>query len=121
MATFKIHEIATEYRIEIVGKFTGFCVRDVEASWRSALQANLQRQVVVDISRIDGFDNAGRLLLRQMHKHGTVIAASTSHSLVFLEEVTTSRRGSTLLQEAPSPKSNTSKPAPSTRAAGGNK
>lgn len=120
MATFKIHENAIEYRIQIVGKFTGLCVRDVEVSWRSALQANLLRQVVVDISRINGYDSAGRLLLRQMHKHGTVIAASTSHSLVFLEEVTTSRRGSALLQEAPSPK-NTAKPSPSTRAAGGSK
>ncbi len=93
MSTFKILEKANEYRIQIIGRFAGASVRDVETSWRAALQANLQRQLVVDISRLDGYDSSGQSLLREMHKHGTLIAASTSVSLVYLQEVTSVERG----------------------------
>lgn len=121
VATFKVLDEANQYRIEIVGKFAGFCVRDVAANWKQALRAKLQRPIIVDISRIDGYDSSGRSLLREMHKHGTVIAASTSISLVFLDEITSSRRGSPVLQEAPAARDRNKQTEPKTRiaAAGG--
>lgn len=123
MATFKVIDEANQYRIEIIGKLAGLSTQDVEASWKHALDAKLQRPIVVDISRIDGYDRAGCSLLRKMHKHGTVIAASTTPSLVYLEEITTSRRSTSPLQEAvpekPRPARKASKSSDQTWAAAG--
>ena len=103
MATFKVLDGASEYRIEIVGKFAGPCVRDVSHTWEAALQKNSQRRITVDITRISGYDNAGKTALREMHKHGTLIAAGNPHALSFLDEITATRRGSAVLHEAPKP------------------
>jgi hypothetical protein len=102
VATFKVIDEANQYRIEIIGKFAGLSIQDVESCWKRALESRLQRAIVVDISRLDGYDRPGCLLLRKMHKHGTVIAASTPPALAYLEEITTSRRAAatTSLQEA---------------------
>ncbi len=101
MATYKVLDGADEYRVEIVGKFAGQCVRDVSTCWHEALRKNIHRQIAVDISRISGYDTAGKSLLCEMHKHGTVIAASTPMSLIFLEEITSVRRSPAVLHEAP--------------------
>ncbi len=109
MATFKVLDGADEIRIEIVGKFAGQCVRDVLNCWHEALRRNMQCQIAVDISRISGYDTGGKSLLCDMHRHGTVIAASTPTSLVFLEEITSARRMPAVLHEAPRTDSRTPK------------
>ncbi len=101
MATYKVLDGADEYRIEIVGRFAGQCVRDVSGCWHEALGKNIQRQVTVDISRMGGYDTRGKALLCEMHKHGTVIAASTPNSLIYLAEITSVRRTPATLHEAP--------------------
>ncbi len=103
MATFTVIDAAHQYRIEIIGNFAGPSARDVETSWRHALDAKLQRPIVVDITRIEGYDRIGIALLRKMHKHGTVIAASSAFSLTLLEEITAMRHRPALLREAPVP------------------
>ena len=117
MATFKVLDGADEYRIEIVGNFAGQCVREVSGCWHEALRKSIQRQTTVDISRISGYDNNGRSLLSEMHKHGTVIAASTPTSLIFLEEITSVRRAPATLHEAPKTES---RPARTTRRSNAN-
>ena len=87
MAVITIHDRANEYRIEITGKFSGECVRDVESAWRRALQDRATRKHTVDISGLTGFDQLGRKVLREMHLHGMNFAAGTPSSLVFLSEI----------------------------------
>ncbi len=100
-----IYDNADEYRIEIIGNFVDNAVRDADQNWRKALSENLQRKITVDISQLSNYDSAGCRLLRKMHLHGTVIAAATPRSLVFLQEITASpRRGPALIQQAASPK-----------------
>ena len=72
-----INDRADEFRVAIAGKFAADCVREVEAKWRSVLSEAHSRRFTVDISRITGFDVAGRKLLRDMYQHGAVFAAST--------------------------------------------
>ena len=92
MGTLKIIDTADEFRIEISGKFIGWCVADVESRWHQVLSKASSRQVTVDISRLSAYENAGRKLLRHMHKHGTTIAAATPRSLIFLAEITATQR-----------------------------
>ena len=119
MATLKIFDEADEFRIEIGGHFTGSYVNEVEAQWKKALSKIATRRLTIDISRLSGYETAGRKLLRAMHKHGATIAAPSPRSLVFLAEITAASR----LGPAPEPvqlqdESKRRKPAPKTAAAG---
>jgi len=88
MATLKIRDWADEFRIEIIGRFAGSCTAEAANEWQRALSEPSRRRVVVDITRLSGYDIAGRQLLAHMHNHGTTIAAGTPLSLVFLHEIT---------------------------------
>lgn len=88
MATLKIRDWADELRIEIIGRFAGSCIAEAANEWQRALSEASLRRIVVDITRLSGYDTAGRQLLAHMHNHGTTIAAGTPLSLVFLNEIT---------------------------------
>jgi ABC-type transporter Mla MlaB component len=98
----KIFDRAHELRIQIVGRFQGQSVTDVSHLWRDAMRAPTARKCTVDISRLSGYDAAGFNLLREMHHHGTQIAAGTPLSLVFLNEISMPRRrGPAIVRERP--------------------
>ena len=100
--TIKIHDRADEFRIELIGKFSGSIVDEVASSWKSALADASPRRCTVDISRLSGYDNSGRKLLRQMYKHGTQFAAGNPVALAFLNEISLpERRGPALVQSLP--------------------
>jgi hypothetical protein len=88
VAFLNYHDGADEFRIEIVGNFVGACVHEVDCRWRLALSKSSPRTLTVDISRLIGYENAGRKLLRRMYGHGTKIAAANPNSLIFLGEIT---------------------------------
>ena len=94
MATLKIYDRADEFRIEIAGRFGGDAVEEVRSNWRDALLETSLRRFTVDISRLSGYDAAGRKLLSEMYRHGAQIAAGTPLALVFLNEISAPvRRG----------------------------
>jgi hypothetical protein len=102
VATVKVYDRAGEFRIEIVGKFAGDSVHEVRTAWKNALRETGPRRFTVDISRLSGYDAAGRKLLHDMYRHGTQIAAATPLSLVFLSEISTPLgRGPAAVHEVP--------------------
>jgi ABC-type transporter Mla MlaB component len=116
VAILTVYDDATEYRIEIAGNFVDSAVREADQNWRKALSENIQRKITVDISQLSNYDSAGCRLLRKMHQHGTVIAAATPRSLVFLQEITASpRRGPALIRQAASPKQREANRPPDTK------
>ncbi len=97
--TFAVHDRADEFRIELIGKFSGEIVEAVASSWKNALADTLVRRLMVDISRLSGYDHAGRRLLHQMYQHGTQFAAGNPVALAFLNEISIpERRGPASLQ-----------------------
>ena len=106
MSTFNIYDRANEFRIEIIGRFMGQSVDEVAATWKRVLQEFMPRSVTIDISRLRGYDSAGRKLLCDMYQHGTQFAASTPDSLGFLSEISKPlRRGPLLVHEFGAPTS----------------
>jgi hypothetical protein len=100
--TINILDNADEFRIEIVGKLEGSVVDDVSYTWKTVLLENLARRVTVDITHLDGYDQAGCSLLREIHRHGTRMAAGSPLSLVFLNEISGPQRlGPALVRKAP--------------------
>jgi hypothetical protein len=89
MATYKIHDRTDEFRVEIVGRFAGGCVQEVRIAWQDSLKRTLSRQVIVNLTRVSGYDLAGQQLLQEMHRHGTQFAAGTPDALVLLQEIST--------------------------------
>ena len=87
MAKIRVYDRADEFRFEIVGKFAGGCVDDVASEWIVTLRESFHRKFTVDISGMSGYDNAGRKLLRDMHKYGTQFACGTPLSLAFFSEI----------------------------------
>jgi ABC-type transporter Mla MlaB component len=101
--TIKIYDRANEFRIEVGGRFQNDAVHEVARAWHSAMRGPATRNCTVDISHLTGYDAAGLKLLREMHHHGTQIAAGTPLSLVFLSEISAPRRrGPALVRERPS-------------------
>ena len=104
MATYKFIDTADEFRIEIVGRFAGECVQEVKQSWEQALRKTSPRRLSVDISRLSGYDAAGRKLLAEMYRHGTELSARNASSLVFLNEIANTVQTPAPLVTAPLPK-----------------
>jgi hypothetical protein len=90
MSVMQVQDRAHEFRIVIHGGLTGDSVRKVADTWASALGES-QRRMVVDITDVSDCDGAGRELLRDMHVHGTHLAAKTPESLALLAEATRRR------------------------------
>ncbi len=105
MATVEIYDRADEFRIDIAGRFAGKCVDDIGTTWKNGLLEAGPRRFTIDISRLTGYDLAGRKLLQEMYHHGMQFAAGTPLSLVFLNEISAPlRRGPAITHEGrPSP------------------
>jgi len=88
VATLKFRDWADEFRIEIIGRFAGICTTEVANEWQRAVNEASSRRVIVDITRLSGYDATGRQVLAHIYNHGTTIAAGTPLSLVFLHEIT---------------------------------
>lgn len=82
-----MYDRADEFRFEILGKFAGSCVHDVAVEWTAQLPESFHRKFTVDISGMTGYDNSGRKLLRDMHRHGAQFACATPQSLTFFGEI----------------------------------
>jgi hypothetical protein len=126
VVNINIRDNADEFRVEVTGRFAGSVVDDVLYLWKTVLLETNSRRFIIDISQLTGYDYAGCTLLRDMHLHGAHISASTSLSLVYLNEISGTRKlGPALVRKSPqpeeAPRSNNEKnvrPFPLARAAG---
>jgi hypothetical protein len=110
MATIRILDRPDSFRVTISGQFAGECVGDVASTWKHALAQSLSRRFKVDISALTGYDTAGYKLLRDMYRHGTLFAAGTPLSLVFLNEISGPLRRRAASATEPKPQSKSSEP-----------
>jgi hypothetical protein len=85
--TFRIHDKAEEFRIEILGHFGAEAVEEAETAWKAALEDQASRHICMDITQMTSYDRAGYLLLRDVHAHGTHIVAGTPASLRFFADI----------------------------------
>ncbi len=87
MVTITFIDEAHRFRIEIEGRLAGKSVKEIRERWHAELLEASPRTFTVDISGLTGCDAAGIGLLREMHAHGTNIAARTPRALGFLSEI----------------------------------
>jgi hypothetical protein len=92
VVSIKFRDNADEFRVEIAGRFAGSVVDDVLYIWKTVLLEGDSRRFTIDITQLSGYDYAGCVLLSDMQRHGTHIAAGSALSLVFLNEISSRRK-----------------------------
>ncbi|HSL20216.1 MAG TPA: STAS domain-containing protein [Vicinamibacterales bacterium] len=56
--------------LKLEGRVSGDWVREVDACWRAAVEANSNASILVDLTEVDRVDLAGQGLLARMHRAG---------------------------------------------------
>jgi hypothetical protein len=106
-----LRDNADEFRVEIVGRFSGTVVDDVLYLWKSVVKGGNSRRFTIDITQLTGYDFVGCSLLTDMQKYGVHISAGSALSLVFLSEISSPRPkpGPTLVRKKPLPQESESR------------
>jgi len=64
------HDTPEGLRLKLEGRLAGPWVGELEAAWRAALSRRAGRPLAVDLTGVDGVDDAGRYLLALMWHAG---------------------------------------------------
>jgi ABC-type transporter Mla MlaB component len=76
MLKITIHAAASQPRLELEGRLARVWVSELEHCWRTAQASHLNRTLAVDLTSVTFIDQAGRYLLRLMHRNGVRFVAS---------------------------------------------
>jgi ABC-type transporter Mla MlaB component len=87
MDTLRVEEKAEEVRIAVEGKLHGDLVTQLMRAWQDAQSKVFWRRFVLDISKLEGFDESGHALLHEMYRCGTIFGAGTASSLMHLRRI----------------------------------
>ena len=87
MDTLRVEEKAEEVRVAVEGKLHGDLVTQLMRAWQDAQSKVFWRRFVLDISKLEGFDESGHALLHEMYRCGTIFGAGTASSLMHLRRI----------------------------------
>jgi outer membrane protein len=76
--------------VMIEGRMAGSSVSTVEQCWRELYAASPKQKFVVDLCGVSFIDSAGKVLLREMHRHGAELHAEGCLNQAIVEEISTS-------------------------------
>jgi anti-anti-sigma regulatory factor len=88
MLKITIHDAAGQRRLELEGRLAGVWVSELEHCWRTAQASHPNRTLAVDLTSVTFIDQAGRYLLRLMHRNGVRFVASDLMLQDILDHVT---------------------------------
>lgn len=74
-ARFQVHEIDGQLTLQVEGRLSGAWVAELEQCWQAARVGDANRQFRVDLKGVTCIDQAGRYLLRLMHREGVSLVA----------------------------------------------
>lgn len=70
MMKIEIQEAGNSLILQVEGRLSGAFVPELENCWRTAMSAQPDRQISVDLKNVTCVDRAGRRLLEVMHRSG---------------------------------------------------
>jgi anti-anti-sigma regulatory factor len=76
MLKITLHDTAGPLRLELEGRLAGAWVCEVEQCWHTAKARYPNRTLAIDLTGVTFIDQAGRYLLRLMHRDGVSFVAS---------------------------------------------
>jgi ABC-type transporter Mla MlaB component len=87
MDILRIQEKAEEVRVEIEGTLRGDLVTQLMNAWQDCQSRVFWRRFAVDLSKLEGYDQAGHALLHDMYRSGTLFSAGTPSALGHLKRI----------------------------------
>jgi anti-anti-sigma regulatory factor len=76
MLKITVHDAADPFRLELEGRLAGPWVCELEHCWHTAKASQPHGRLSVDLTGVTFIDQAGRYLLRLMHRDGVHLVAS---------------------------------------------
>lgn len=74
-ARFQVHESDGQFTLQVEGRLSGAWVSELEQCWQTARAGGANRKFRVDLKGMTCIDQAGRYLLRLMHREGVHLVA----------------------------------------------
>lgn len=87
MDILRIQETAEEVRVQVEGTLRGDLVVQLKSAWQECQSRMFWRRFALDISKLQGYDEAGRALLHDMYRCGTLFSAGTPSALEHLQRI----------------------------------
>jgi outer membrane protein len=84
----------TKTVLTIEGRIAGPSVATVEQCWRELFAASPRQKFVIDVCGVSFIDNAGKVLLREMHRLGAEFQAEGCLNQAIVEEISTAGESS---------------------------
>ena len=88
MLKITLLDSAGEFRLRLEGKLAGPWVSELRQCWETASSTTAGRKTVVDLREVDYVDDAGGLLLADMHGREVELVAITPLIRTVVEECT---------------------------------
>jgi hypothetical protein len=88
MLKITLHDAAGLLRVELEGRLAGAWVCELEHCWHTAKGSQPNRKYSVDLTGVTFIDQAGRYLLRLMHRDGVSLVASSLMLQDILDHIT---------------------------------
>jgi anti-anti-sigma regulatory factor len=86
MLKITLLDSAEEFRLRLEGKLSGPWVFELRQCWETACSTTAGRRTVVDLRDVDYVDQAGELLLADMHRREVELVAVTPLIRTVVEE-----------------------------------
>ena len=87
MDILRIQEKAEEVRVQVEGNLRGDLVAQLKSAWQECQSRMFWRRFALDISKLEGYDEAGWALLHDMYRCGTLFSAGTPSALEHLQRI----------------------------------
>src|SRR5690348_15114127 len=87
MDILRIQEKAEEVRVQVEGTLRDDLVVQLKSAWQECQSRMFWRRFAVDISKLQGYDDAGRALSHDMYRSGTLCSAGTPSALEHLQRI----------------------------------
>ena len=88
MLKITLHDTPGQLCLVVEGRLAGAWVCEVEQCWYSAKASHPQRPLTVDLTSVSFIDQAGRYLLRLMHRDSVSFVTSSLMWQDIIEDIT---------------------------------
>lgn len=70
------HDSPSQFRFEVKGELSGPCVSELRNAWMTVGASYQGRNIALEVAELQGADDAGMILLREMQAAGVALGVS---------------------------------------------
>jgi hypothetical protein len=78
--SYYMHDGSSAFSFELAGDLSDEGARELEQAWRTATSVIGEKELLIDLTYVTGFDEAGHELLNKWHAHGARLVAISAEA-----------------------------------------